>query len=777
MADRYDPRASARTDRKYAEMNQSEKSENDPLAELARMVSGRGGSGTQVAPRRPASATQVASGQAGMLGDLEAELLNNLQASFTAVKDAAPVPTRPAMAPPPPAATFAPLPPVAAAPEPVAPSPSPRAADGIVRDRLTDALAALAPVLKFERPPEPAQPAAPAVASPERGAAMDADNGPIMGQAAANRLRDALNAVAPQPVPVPSAEAGFARMDAERAPLRAVPVPSVEPSMERSPLRVAAQVDRIDLPNLNLRAAQAAQEARARNHSRWEKPAEAARTAVGPSRFAPPKMSAAPAPAEEEDEDAYEASPFATLQAVQQPPPVEPTADDINFAQAALEDETPADPDFSGYLRRRAHRRRLFASVVGVTVLAAGGIAFAMLRGGPTDSLPRIITDDGGPSKVVPTVTASKDPAQGKLDYINVGTPTAGGTVLLTSPTQVAPVPKSDPGSTGAIASLITDAAGAPTDQPATEPRKVRTVVVKPDGTIVSSDATDAPTPVPGAPGVRPATPGQTGTAAPATTAAGARPATAPPTAAAAAPTVAGGRPVTTPPTVAAAPPPAPAQTGTATPTVRQAVPNPVGPTAAGAPSATSTTAAAGAKPAAGNTGAAPPAAPTPAAPSAPANETLRVAGAGAGSTSNGELLITPNAPVGVRPSPPAPTAAPTVTAANQPKPAPAAPGPLAQAPAPKPAGQQIATVASGGMMVQMSSQRTEEGARATFKDLQVRYQKILGPYEVNVQRADLGDKGVFYRARVGPFSAADAKRLCDDLKGAGGDCIIVGAN
>ena len=38
--------------------------------------------------------------------------------------------------------------------------------------------------------------------------------------------------------------------------------------------------------------------------------------------------------------------------------------------------------------------------------------------------------------------------------------------------------------------------------------------------------------------------------------------------------------------------------------------------------------------------------------------------------------------------------------------------------------------------MVQISSQKNEEGARATFKELQIRYPKILGGYDVNVQRA-----------------------------------------
>ena len=41
------------------------------------------------------------------------------------------------------------------------------------------------------------------------------------------------------------------------------------------------------------------------------------------------------------------------------------------------------------------------------------------------------------------------------------------------------------------------------------------------------------------------------------------------------------------------------------------------------------------------------------------------------------------------------------------------------------------------------------------------------------VQRADVPDRGTFYRVRVGPFSQADAQRLCDDLRQAGGDCVL----
>jgi cell division septation protein DedD len=162
-------------------------------------------------------------------------------------------------------------------------------------------------------------------------------------------------------------------------------------------------------------------------------------------------------------------------------------------------------------------------------------------------------------------------------------------------------------------------------------------------------------------------------------------------------------------------------------------------------------------------------------------NDVVAIAGPNGGVASNGELTINP-LPEGVEEEDvalPADDAAQTAAIAPA-QPAPAAsatvvakPAPAAAAPATAQQTQTAALSTSGGMLVQVSSQRSEEAARATFRDLQLRYPRILGPYPVNVQKADLGDRGVFYRARVGPFSAADAQRLCDDLKAEGGDCVL----
>jgi cell division septation protein DedD len=76
--------------------------------------------------------------------------------------------------------------------------------------------------------------------------------------------------------------------------------------------------------------------------------------------------------------------------------------------------------------------------------------------------------------------------------------------------------------------------------------------------------------------------------------------------------------------------------------------------------------------------------------------------------------------------------------------------------------------------VVQVSSQRSEADAQASYKALQQKYASVLGGHDPIIRRADLGEKGTFYRAQVGPFATMDeANQLCNSLKSAGGQCII----
>jgi SPOR domain len=84
------------------------------------------------------------------------------------------------------------------------------------------------------------------------------------------------------------------------------------------------------------------------------------------------------------------------------------------------------------------------------------------------------------------------------------------------------------------------------------------------------------------------------------------------------------------------------------------------------------------------------------------------------------------------------------------------------------------AAPAAGGYAVQVTSQRSEADAQTEFKSLQAKFPGQLGSRQPIIHRADLGDKGTFYRALVGPFASSEAAAaMCSNLKAAGGSCIV----
>src|SRR6266566_7663437 len=90
------------------------------------------------------------------------------------------------------------------------------------------------------------------------------------------------------------------------------------------------------------------------------------------------------------------------------------------------------------------------------------------------------------------------------------------------------------------------------------------------------------------------------------------------------------------------------------------------------------------------------------------------------------------------------------------------------------PAASAASSGASGGYMVQVSSQRSEGDAQASYKALQTKFPAALGAHDPVINRADLGDKGIVYQARVGPFGSRDeALQFCVSLKSAGGQCFV----
>lgn len=659
MPDRYDPKLALRPvgERKPSDSRRAAAAD-DPLAELAALVSGRGSRSKQ-APAAP----PPASDGGDVLGDLETELLNDLQASFAAVRDMVAVP-----------------PPSAAPKEP------PRAVD-----------------IEPPRAPPPLPPELPELPDPDL---------PLAGLA---------ERFAPEPPPVfrepePPAEEPPAPVEPARRPLPVflqlsdlqLDPPDSEPAAPETAFPARASEESapsafggFQVRVSDTRTGQPADVPLRPARSRWQRPEPPRQPEANTgSRFAPPKSAGLVPPGQRafDDDDLDQ---FADM-AVAGDDEVSAADFPLEGFNEAPEDDGAHDPPYQEDLAsmiepRRSRTPLLVGSVIAIVLL--GGIAVAMFRPeGIVTEEPPVIVADGLPTKITPDEPEVADAEQNKLIYdrVNPAEDGAETTQLASRDEPITEVgsdtldnpiarviipggpgfdePATDEGlslagqpSTLAEAGGLSDDLEEPLD--ALGPRRVRTVVVKPDGTIVESGAAEF----------------------------GAAPAAEAGSAAAATETVAEPQP-----------PPLPERS-----------------------------------PAAAN------------------DDTLAIAGG------NSELAITPVPEIGGNP------AAEVI----------AAPAPPAAEPAPPPQNTTVAAadpspppsqpVPSGGMLVQVSSQRSEDAARATFRDLQARYPGILGAYEVNIQRAEIPDRGTFYRVRVGPFSASDAQRLCNDLKAAGGDCIL----
>lgn len=109
----------------------------------------------------------------------------------------------------------------------------------------------------------------------------------------------------------------------------------------------------------------------------------------------------------------------------------------------------------------------------------------------------------------------------------------------------------------------------------------------------------------------------------------------------------------------------------------------------------------------------------------------------------------------------PADTAPPTVSVKPQPA---AATQPRAGA----------VNAGSGSHVVQVGAFRSNDEAMAQWGRLQTKLGDYLSGKGPDVETADLGDRGVYHRLRIGPFSSADdAKTYCAGLKERGQDCLV----
>jgi hypothetical protein len=84
------------------------------------------------------------------------------------------------------------------------------------------------------------------------------------------------------------------------------------------------------------------------------------------------------------------------------------------------------------------------------------------------------------------------------------------------------------------------------------------------------------------------------------------------------------------------------------------------------------------------------------------------------------------------------------------------------------------APMAESAYMVQVSSQKSEADAQASFRALKTKYADALGSYSPVIKKVDIPGKGIMYRAMVGPFDTSEAaNQFCKGLQAAGGQCFV----
>ena len=330
--------------------------------------------------------------------------------------------------------------------------------------------------------------------------------------------------------------------------------------------------------------------------------------------------------------------------------------------------------------------RRVAAPIVALTLLGAAGFGLYWVLGNAAPSGPApLLTADSTPVKETPTVDPAASTPNQSVVFNEIDGVQPGADEQLVSRDQ-------------ADVNEVTQVPPPETSDEGLANRKVRTVTVRPDGTIVSSDDSVAGSSM--LPVVRPNVPAVPGAQ----------------TASSALTTASAEQPLTTPPAT---------------------TPQPITP-----PPATVTPVQAGA--------------------TVPAVDA-------AGAAIPGKTTVIPLAkPSSFRPQPTGTPPATSVNAIIQQAPASATPTPT---PAPEAGSVQLSNAPA---YVQLASHRTEAEARQSANTIVSRFGPLFKGANLEVQRIELGDRGIYYRVRVPADSLQSANDLCAQVKAAGGDCFAM---
>jgi hypothetical protein len=85
----------------------------------------------------------------------------------------------------------------------------------------------------------------------------------------------------------------------------------------------------------------------------------------------------------------------------------------------------------------------------------------------------------------------------------------------------------------------------------------------------------------------------------------------------------------------------------------------------------------------------------------------------------------------------------------------------------------QVAAVTPGSYVIQIASLPSEAEAQKTYNSLSSKFSSVIGGRGVDIKKAEIPNKGTFFRVRIPAGSREEANSLCNRYKGAGGSCLV----
>ena len=95
--------------------------------------------------------------------------------------------------------------------------------------------------------------------------------------------------------------------------------------------------------------------------------------------------------------------------------------------------------------------------------------------------------------------------------------------------------------------------------------------------------------------------------------------------------------------------------------------------------------------------------------------------------------------------------------------------------PAPAQTLESMVAALSGDYLIQIAALRSEDAASNEWTRVSGKHPALLGGFRPLIVKADLGERGIFYRLRAGPLAnRSDAEQLCSALAAENVGCLVV---